>query len=158
MNSTISAPATATSADESTISSLYQRMLNYWTRRDASDLANLYEENGSLIGFDGSRMNGRAEIESAIRGVFAKNATGAYVGKIKEVRFLGGEVAVVRAVAGMIPPGQSDINPAINAIQTLIAVKRAGEWFISLFQNTPAQFHGRPELATALSQELRELL
>lgn len=28
----------------------------------------------------------------------------------------------------------------------------------ALFQNTPAQFHGRPELAESLTAELRELL
>ena len=38
------------------------------------------------------------------------------------------------------------------------AVKRAGRWRIILFQNTPAQFHGRPELAQQLTDELRELL
>jgi len=28
---------------------------------------------------------------------------------------------------------------------------------IALFQNTPAQFHGRPELAQQLTEELRQL-
>jgi hypothetical protein len=58
----------------------------------------------------------------------------------------------------MVPPGQSDINPAVNAIQTIVAVNRAGEWRIALLQNTPAQFHGRPEMVEALTQELRALL
>ena len=30
-----------------------------------------------------------------------------------------------------------------------------GQWRIALFQNTPAQFHGRPEAAEALTDELR---
>jgi uncharacterized protein (TIGR02246 family) len=158
MNVTMPQTTTDTSADELAVSSLYQRVLNYWTRRDPKDMANLYEDNGALIGFDGSQVNGRAEIESAMRDIFAKHATGAYVGKVKEVRFPGAGIALVRAIAGMVPPGQSDINPAINAIQTLLGVKRDGQWRICLFQNTPAQFHGRPELAAALSQELRELL
>jgi hypothetical protein len=58
----------------------------------------------------------------------------------------------------MVPPGQSDINPAVNALQTLVVVLRADEWRIALLQNTPAQFHGRPEMAEALTRELRELL
>jgi len=48
--------------------------------------------------------------------------------------------------------------PAVNAIQTLVAVCNDGEWRVALFQNTPAAFHGRPELAEALSAELREEL
>jgi hypothetical protein len=58
----------------------------------------------------------------------------------------------------MVPPGQTDINPAVNTIQTLVAVKRDGTWRIALFQNTPAQFHGRPELVQQLTEELRQLL
>jgi len=58
----------------------------------------------------------------------------------------------------MIPPGSSDINPAVNAIQTLTAIKQDGQWSIALFQNTPAQFHGRPDLSEALTAELRQLL
>ena len=33
-----------------------------------------------------------------------------------------------------------------------------GKWKIISFQNTPAAFHGRPELAEQLSAELREEL
>jgi uncharacterized protein (TIGR02246 family) len=73
-------------------------------------------------------------------------------------QFLTPEVAILRAVAGMVPPGQSDLNPAVNAVQTLVAAKHDGRWRIALFQNTPAQFHGRPELAQQLTEELRQLL
>ena len=55
----------------------------------------------------------------------------------------------------MVPPGQSDINPAVNAIQTLVAVKQAGEWRITLFQN-PAFMAGLSWL-NQLTEELREL-
>jgi hypothetical protein len=58
----------------------------------------------------------------------------------------------------MVPPGQKDLNPATNAIQSMVAVKQASQWRITLFQNTPAQFHGRPELAEALTEELRKVL
>jgi hypothetical protein len=55
-----------------------------------------------------------------------------------------------------MPP--SELDPAVNTIQTLIAVRAAGNWRIALFQNTPAQFHGRLELAQALTEELQQLL
>jgi hypothetical protein len=32
------------------------------------------------------------------------------------------------------------------------------KWRIALFQNTPAQFHGRPELVQQLTEQLRQLL
>jgi hypothetical protein len=67
-------------------------------------------------------------------------------------------VAVLRAVVGMVPAARSDIEPALNAIQTVVAVKRDGTWRIAFFQTTPAQFHGRPELVEQLTKELRQLL
>ena len=46
----------------------------------------------------------------------------------------------------------------VNAHQTLVAVKHDGLWRIQLFQNTPAQFHGRPELVQHMTEELRQVL
>jgi uncharacterized protein (TIGR02246 family) len=74
------------------------------------------------------------------------------------VSFLGSSVALLRAVAGMVPPSGTDVNPAVNAHQTLLAARRDSQWRIVLFQNTPAQFHGRSEAAAALTEELRALL
>lgn len=144
--------------DEQEVSRLYFRVLETWNLRDAKQYAALFTENARLVGFDGSMMNGREEVETAIREVFDNHQTAAYVGKVRGVDFPAPEVAVLQAVCGMVPPGQKDLNPAVNAIQSLVAVKRGGEWLVLLFQNTPAQFHGRPELSEALTNELRALL
>ena len=40
----------------------------------------------------------------------------------REIRFLSADVALLRAVVGMVPPGQSDLRPELNAIQTLVGV------------------------------------
>jgi len=147
-----------TSTDEAEVRSLYTHILDSWNRRSARDMAALFADDGNVIGFDGSQYNGRAEIESEIAKIFADHQTAAYVGKIREVRFLTPDVAVLRAVSGMVSPGQSDLNPAVNTIQTLVAVKRDGRWRIAVYQNTPAAFHGRPQLSQALTDELRQLL
>jgi hypothetical protein len=39
---------------------------------------------------------------------------------------LSPDVVLLRAVVGMIPPGQSDLNPDANAVQTLVAARRDG--------------------------------
>jgi uncharacterized protein (TIGR02246 family) len=149
---------TSSTAEEASIATLYQALLSSWNRRDAAGFAALFDTAGNVIGFDGSPMNGRVEIESVMRQIFTDHVTAAYVGKIREVRFLTPEVAVLRAVVGMVPPGGSDINPAVNAMQTLVAAKRDGQWRIALLQSTPAQFHGTPELSASLTEELRQLL
>ncbi|HEV8579721.1 MAG TPA: SgcJ/EcaC family oxidoreductase [Thermoanaerobaculia bacterium] len=140
------------------VETLYRDLLDAWNRRSARDMAALFEKDGNAVGFDGSPMNGRAQIETEVGQVFRDHPTAAYVGKVREVRFLTPDVAILRAVAGMVPPGQSELNPAVNAIQSLVTARRDGRWRIALFQNTPAQFHGRPELARQLTEELRQLL
>jgi uncharacterized protein (TIGR02246 family) len=77
------------------------------------------------------------------------------VGKVRSVRALGSQAALLRAVAGIVPAGRSDLEPKLNAVQTLVAERRAGAWCAVLYQNTPAQLHGRPELVAALTEELR---
>ncbi|HEY1339398.1 MAG TPA: hypothetical protein VGF59_17920 [Bryobacteraceae bacterium] len=59
------------------------------------------------------------------------------------------------AIAGMIPSNQSELDPALHAIQSMVNVNRNGEWRIALFQNTPAAFHGRPKLKDEMTEELR---
>ena len=145
-------------ADDVEIRSLYQRLLGAWNQRDANGMAGLFAEDGISIGFDGSQMSGQTEIAATLSAIFSDHVTGTYVGKVREVRWLSAEVGVLRAVVGMIPPGQTDLAPQLNAIQTLVAIKQHDKWEITLFQNTPAQFHGRPELVQQLTNELRQLM
>jgi uncharacterized protein (TIGR02246 family) len=137
---------------------LYTRLLEAWNRRSADDFAALFDAEGSAIGFDGSEMKGREEIAASLKAVFDNHPTAAYVARIREVRPLVPGAAVVRAVAGMVAPGTSDLNPAVNAIQSLVLIERDSTLWIALFQNTPAAFHGRPDASEALTRELTEVV
>lgn len=144
--------------DTSLVIALYQSLLDCWNRRDADGYGAHFAEAGNVVGFDGSQVSGRAEISAHLRQIFANHQTAAYVWKVKEVRFPAPTLAILRAVVGMVPPGQSDLNPAVNATQTLVAARHDGTWRIELFQNTPAAFHGRPELSEQFTAELRAVL
>jgi uncharacterized protein (TIGR02246 family) len=147
------APAAERAARE-----LYARFLRCWNDREAGAFAHLFTRSGNLVGFDGSQVDGQEEIEAHLGQVFGNHPTATYVGKIREVRVLGRDVVLLRAVAGMVPPGQSDLNPAVNTIHTLVAANQGDHWRIELFQSTPAAFHGRPEATEALTGELRREL
>jgi len=112
-------------------------------------------EDGVVIGFDGSEAVGRARIAEQMARIFADHATGTYVGIVREVTSLGSEAALLRAVSGVVPAGGNDIEPPLNATQSLVAQRRRDGWRVVLYQNTPAQYHGRPEVAQALTAELR---
>jgi len=158
MNSSTLQPRDSLSPDERAVRALYQQLLDSWNKRRADIFAALFAEDGYSIGFDGSQLIGQGEIASTLHQIFADHPTAPYVSKVREVRNLSPEVAIQRAVVGMVPHGQPTIEPKLNAIQTLVAQKRNGTWRIVHFQNTPAQFHGRPELVQQLTEELEQLL
>jgi uncharacterized protein (TIGR02246 family) len=140
------------------VQALYKKLLNSWNDNNARDYADQFTDHANVVGFDGSEVNGREEIYRHINGIFVQHPVAAYVSIVREVRMLGPGIFVLRAVAGMVPPGQTDIKPEVNAIQTMIAVRENDEYKIAVFQNTPAAFHGRPESRDQLSAELRQEL
>jgi uncharacterized protein (TIGR02246 family) len=149
---------TAKFAEEEKVLILYKELLNQWNEKQGTGMANLFTEDGSLVGFDGSQVNTLKEIEAHLNPIFAQYPTARFIHIVREVRALNADIALLRANVGMVPRGYSDINPAVNAVQTMIAVKKNSEWKVALFQNTPAAFHGRPEEAEKLTAELREVL
>jgi len=147
----------APSTDENVVRALYRQMLEGWNTRNPQAFAAPFAEDGEVIGFDGSQMSGSAEIAATLQRIFADHVTAPYVSKVRSVRLLSPDASVLRAIVGMVPPGQADLNPSVNAHQTLVAAKRAGTWRIALMQTTPAQFHGRPELVQQMTEELRQV-
>lgn len=141
--------------DERPIRILYETILHAWNQHDAGAMANAFTAYGNLIGFDGSQVDSRAAIERHLSPIFAHHPTPAYVAKVREVRFLSQEVAILRAVAGMIPSGSTELMPALNTIHTLVAYRLGDQpWQATIFQSTPAAWHGRPEDSAALTAEL----
>lgn len=138
---------------------LHRRFIDCWNATDARGIAELFTDDGSIVGFDGSMVNGRADIEEHLRSIFEDHRPARYVDKVREVRPLGDRAALLRAVVGMVPPGEFDLKPEVNAVQSLVAVDTGGAgWLTALLQTTPAQFHGRPHEVEALTNELREVL
>jgi uncharacterized protein (TIGR02246 family) len=150
-----SSPILSSSDSGSDVADLYSRLLKFWNDRDAFGFSSLFTTHGNATGFDGSQMNGPEEINKALEAIFKNHSTARYVWKIREVRSLAPGIFILRAVAGMILPGKSEIMPARNAVQTLVASHSPEGWKIELFQNTPAVFDGRPVLGMELTNELQ---
>ena len=146
-----------TNSPEAAVQALFEELLAAWNRRDADGYAALFAPDGALVGFDGGQVPG-AEVADHLTPIFKDHPTAAYVWKVREVRSLGEGVVLLRAIAGMVPPGRTELNPAANAVQSLVAQNLSGTWQVVLFQNTPAQYHGRPDLAEQHTAELGRIL
>ena len=140
------------------IRALYSQFLDGWNRRSGAAVAAGFADDGDIIGFDGSHHRGRLSIAADLRAIFASHQTPGYVALVRSVRPIAPGVAVLLAHAGMIPAGGNDLDPDLHTVHTLVAVEEGGRWRISLFQSTPAAFHGFPEEREALTEELRGLL
>jgi uncharacterized protein (TIGR02246 family) len=145
-------------APEAATRDLYERLIQAWNKRNARDYALLFASNGSIVGFDGSQVNGQMEIGAHVSEIFSHHQTASYVTIVREVRVVASDVTLLRANAGMVPPGKDDLDPELNAVQSMVAARKGEKWEIALFQNTPAAFHGRPELSKQLTEELRAVL
>jgi uncharacterized protein (TIGR02246 family) len=141
--------------DESDVEALYDQLIAAWNDHEGEAMAEPFAEDGVIIGFDGSVSSGRQAIGTEMSNIFADHETGRYAVKVRSVRPLGLQATILRAIAGLVPPGQTTINPETNSHQTVVAEAQDGQWRIVLFQNTPAQFHGRPELVEDMTRELQ---
>lgn len=141
--------------DEVSVRALFDRVRNAWNRRDAEVVAAAFCDDADMVGFDGSELKGRERIASFHRRIFANRDTGKWVGLVRSVRFPAPDVAVAQAASGWFlsdAAGRSSI-----AVQSFVAVRLDDGWRLLFLQSTPAQYHGRPDEAAALAEELRRL-
>jgi uncharacterized protein (TIGR02246 family) len=136
------------------VDELHRRLLESWNARDAETYSSLLAKNASLVGFDGSMVDGRDAIGEHLSGIFVDHEVAKYVRIVRDVRELADDVALLRAVVGMTPSSKQDLNPDMTAVQSMVAVRHGSEWRIALFQNTPAAFLGRPGEKEHLVAEL----
>jgi uncharacterized protein (TIGR02246 family) len=124
-------------ADESAVRDLYRELMDGWNRGSGEAFAAVFTEDGDLIGFDGTHFEGRAEIATFHQELFDKWLKGTrLVGRVKDVRFLSPDVALMHAVGSTVMRGKSRPSPERDSIQTLVATRQSGEWRLAAFQNT----------------------
>jgi len=140
-----------------TVEELYASLMDAWNKRDAKAFEDLFILDGDIVGFDGTQIHGQGSIGEHLRTVFGDHPTLPYTYRITGVTQISTEVAIVRAIAGMKPPGAKDFDPKLHAIHRLTAVHRGGAYRVALFQNTPAQFHGRPQDVEQMTADLRSV-
>jgi uncharacterized protein (TIGR02246 family) len=144
--------------DEEDVHDLYCRLILSWNHRDARGFAGLFARQGTFIGFDGTEISGQNCIEEGLRNIFHDHVTGTCVTKVRDIKCISKDVAVLRASTGIVPPGVFEIDPEMNSVQTFLAHRAIEGWVIVLYQTTPARFDGRPNAALDFTRELREMI
>ena len=137
---------------------LYVRLLAAWNNRDAKAMSACFDEDAVMIGFDGSTVEGKAEIESHLAPIFTDHPTAAYTAILRSEHVYG-DFRLLRADVGMLPPRAQDIKPETIARQTVVARETSAGWRIVQFQNTPIALDqnkpARSEISDALQTALK---
>jgi uncharacterized protein (TIGR02246 family) len=155
----IDRPSTVTPEDEAAVKSLLQQLMDGWNRGSGAGFATPFAEDGQQIAFDGTHFRNRGEIAVFHQQLFDRFLKGTrLIGKVTDVQMLSPDVILAHAIGGTVMPGETDLAPDRNSVQTLVAVKRNGEWRLAALHNSRAEFMGRPDAAQALTEELRQLL
>ncbi|WP_448616604.1 SgcJ/EcaC family oxidoreductase [Modestobacter sp. URMC 112] len=139
---------------ETQIRALYARYLAGWNQRSGVTVSSVFADDGEIIDLDGTLRSGRLTIAADMRRMFTEYATPTFVGVVRSVRRLTEGVAVLHAVAGMVPPGAEALDPSLHTVHSLVAVEEDGRWKIAVLQSTPARYGGRAETLSALTAEL----
>ena len=135
--------------DADQVRALYTRAMDGWNRGSGQAFAAPFATDSDFIAFDGVRFRGREDLGRAHDPLFRTHLKGTrLVGDVTDVRFLGHDAAVAHAQGGTIIRGRSTPSPERDSIQTLVAVKREGEWRLVAFQNTRVRPIGRNVLGT----------
>ncbi|MDQ3913467.1 MAG: SgcJ/EcaC family oxidoreductase [Actinomycetota bacterium] len=146
------------SADEVAVRGLYQQLMDGWNRGSGEDFAAVFTEDGDLVAFDGTHFKGREEIAPFHQQLFDRWLKGSrLVGRVKDVRFLSPDVAVMHAVGSTVMRGKSEPSPERDSIQTLVAVREGDGWRFAAFQNTRVRSIG-PNVVAVVLWALTDLL
>jgi uncharacterized protein (TIGR02246 family) len=136
------------------VRTIYDQLIDSWNSQDAEAYAHLFADDGHVVGFDGSEMQGRDDIRKQLQQIFTDHTVASYITIVRSIKQWSSDIFMLTANVGMLPPGSSSINPKVNAVQNVVVKFERGQPQILLFQNTPAAYHGRPEKSEQLTQEL----
>ena len=134
---------------------LYLTLIAAWNNRDAAAMAACFSDEATMIGFDGSMVQGRRGIEDHLEPIFADHPTAAFVTIVRCERDIDTSI-LLSADVGMIPPGRTQVMPDRNARQSMLAKPYGGDWSVELFQNTPAALDQDAKERERLVRELNE--
>src|SRR3712207_3435461 len=102
------------------------QFISGWNQRSGAAVAAAFADDGDVIGFDGTVHSGRLSIAADMRRVFADHVTPTYVALVRSVRGIADRVAVLHAVAGMVQPGETELDPRLHTVHTMVAVDEGG--------------------------------
>ncbi|GAA3167995.1 MULTISPECIES: SgcJ/EcaC family oxidoreductase [Nonomuraea] len=124
-------------SDETAVLAVVKGVHDAWNKNDADLFVADYLDDASAT-LPGSYMESRGEIQGSIGFLFSgpMKGTGASE-KVRSVRFVNDETAVVVTETGVLLPGESEAPPQRTSYATWVLAKRDDGWKIAAYCNSP---------------------
>lgn len=128
------------SSQEPAIRALVQKCVTGWNRGSGAAFAAQFAEDADYVVVNGMHLRGRRQIASAHQQIFDTFYKGTRLWvRIKSVRFLRPDVALVHTVGRVLRPGESHSSVKPESIQSFVVARQGSDWRIAAFHNTPLQ-------------------
>jgi uncharacterized protein (TIGR02246 family) len=128
------------------INALLQEYSTAWENGDGTAFAAIYTEDARHVTFGGERLQGREAIQQVHQELFNTFLKGSRLElKLEEVRLLNPAIAVIYVSGGILEPGQTELTPERNSVQSAVLVKENDAWRIASLQVTRVQVEGMPQ-------------
>ncbi|HZN73535.1 MAG TPA: SgcJ/EcaC family oxidoreductase [Micromonosporaceae bacterium] len=126
-----------TDADRAAVGKVPERIVAAWAQHDPDAFAAVFTEDGSMI-LPGLYRKGRDDIRSFMAEAFTGPYKGTQVtGTPLDLRFFGGETAVITTQGGVLAPGETDVAPDRSIRASWVVVKQGEKWLLAAYQNSP---------------------
>jgi uncharacterized protein (TIGR02246 family) len=127
----------ATMTADQAVLDVLDALYSAWAVGDADGIARLYTQDATVI-MPGVFHQGRDAVRSWFTAAFEGGLKGSTtVDESRQVRFYGGEAAIVTSVGGVILAGQDDVMRLVRATWAL--TRQDGDWLIAAYANAPAE-------------------
>ncbi|KAA2254068.1 SgcJ/EcaC family oxidoreductase [Solihabitans fulvus] len=127
---------TAQQDAELAVRTLSDRLGDAWASADADAYGALFTEDADYVNAIGTHYTGRAAIVESHRALWRKIFRGTRLeGRITQVRLLAEDVAIAHGV-GTVLRGRQRMTRRNAKVQSMIAVRRDGQWRFAVFHNT----------------------
>lgn len=134
-----------TSANERALAALFQQMIDGWNQGDGQAYAAPFTEDADYVIVDGQHVRGREVIASGHQYILRTVFKGSQMqGRVKDIRFLSPDVALLHAEGVLQMPGLAGIAAAQpSSMMTIVAIRQSDKWSFTALQNT--RLEERPE-------------
>lgn len=127
----------ASPQDEEALRKVHEQFASAWNQHDATAMSVLWAEDGDWIGPDGYFVDGRARVENYLAEAHTGDwATSKIAVKVRSIRFLKADVAVVTADQEITGARDFFDNPipTQKVVATSVVVSKDGKWLIAAYR------------------------